>query len=71
MTVYYSVGILSPTFISWNDKNFYFGVESEIDKNKRVMLLFYFFIATVYTGRYRTMQGFLLAESCGDLNGEN
>lgn len=34
MTVYYSVGTLSPTFISWNDKNVYFGVESEIDNKK-------------------------------------
>lgn len=34
MTVYYSVGTLSPTFISWNDKNVYFGVESRIDRHK-------------------------------------
>lgn len=32
MTVYYSVGTLSPTFISWNDKIIYFGVESKIDE---------------------------------------
>lgn len=36
MTVYYSVGTLSPTFISWNDKNIYFGVESRIDEHKNI-----------------------------------
>lgn len=39
--------ILSLVHVSWNDKNFYFGVESKIDKLKRVMLLSYFLIAAI------------------------
>ena len=36
MTVYYSVGTLSPTFISWMIRRFIFGVESRIDEHKNI-----------------------------------
>lgn len=31
MTVYYSVGLLSPTFISWTIRNLLLGVETETE----------------------------------------